>query len=182
LKKKHSHIIYIAVNGGRMKKEKKRHEAQRPPEKDGAPGPEEQAAHWKDKALRALAEVENAKRIAAVDAKNALEYGMAKFALSMIPFSDSITLAINSMKGRAEPEAIAGLEAIRKQFEDALSQNGITRIKTVGEKLDPLLHMAVAQVASDKFDEGVVAEEMQPGYKLGDKVIREARVAVAKKN
>ncbi|MDR2098928.1 MAG: nucleotide exchange factor GrpE [Rickettsiales bacterium] len=142
---------------------------------------EAQLAEWRDKALRAMAEAENTKRIAATDAKNTVEYAISKFALDMIPFADSIALAIQSMKGKAGEDALAGLSAIARQFEDALARNNIVKIKTVGEKLNPLEHRAITQVASDKFEDGMVALELQPGYKIGDKVIREAMVAVAKK-
>jgi molecular chaperone GrpE len=72
---------------------------------------------------------------------------------------------------------VKGIQGIIKQFEKTLEQLGVEKIKTVGEPFDPHLHEAVSMEEGDGKDE-VVSEELQPGYKLGDKVIRHAMVRV----
>lgn len=72
-----------------------------------------------------------------------------------------------------------GAEQIVKQTQKVLADLGVGRIKTVGEHFDPLLHEAVHLDESDGEHE-VVAEELQPGYKIGDDVIRPAMVKVKK--
>jgi molecular chaperone GrpE len=139
-----------------------------------------QADEWKDKALRALAEAENAKRRAELDAKSSIEWSIAKFAADMLPLADNLALALKAADGKADESVLAGLRALAEQFDAALSKNGIRRIKTVGEKLNPAEHCAVSQIEDCKFEDGVCAEELLAGYKIGDKVIREAMVSVAK--
>ncbi|MDR1476791.1 MAG: nucleotide exchange factor GrpE, partial [Rickettsiales bacterium] len=146
-----------------------------------AANPTAQADEWKDKALRAMAEAENAKRRAELDAKSAIEWSIAKFAADMLPLADNLALALKAAQGKADESVLAGLRALSEQFDAALSKNGIRRIKTVGEKLNPAEHCAVSQVECGGLEDGAVAEELLAGYKIGERVIREAMVAVAKK-
>ena len=74
---------------------------------------------------------------------------------------------------------LTGLSSIQDGFLKALAHNGIVKIETVGKELNPLEHRVVAQVESDEKPETIV-QEFQAGYKIGDKVIREAMVATAK--
>lgn len=149
--------------------------------KDDAAHYRKEAEEWKDKALRAFAEASNAKRRAEIDAKSVIERNISCFALDMLPLADNLALAVKSMEGKADEVALSGLRSILEQFTGALAKNGITRLKCVGKKLNPAEHRAVTQIASDKLEDGVVAEELLAGYKIGDRVIREAVVAVAKK-
>jgi molecular chaperone GrpE len=72
---------------------------------------------------------------------------------------------------------IKGIQAVIKQFEKALGDLGVSRIKTIGEPFNPRFHEAVAMEDGDGQTE-VVSEELQPGYRLGDEVIRHAMVKV----
>ena len=74
-----------------------------------------------------------------------------------------------------------GVQGVVKQFEKTLADMGVERIKTVGEPFDPHLHEAVGIEEGDSGQE-IVSEELQPGYKLGDEVIRHAMVKVKVKN
>jgi molecular chaperone GrpE len=75
---------------------------------------------------------------------------------------------------------IKGVQGVVKQFETTLEQVGVTRIKTVGEVFDPVMHEAVSMEDGDGTTE-IVSEELQAGYKLGDEIIRHAMVRVAMK-
>ena len=87
----------------------------------------------------------------------------------------------------AVPEAMAddafvdGMNMIYKQMMTVLEETGVTPIEAVGKEFDPNLHNAVMQVESDEYESGIVAQEMQKGYKLGEKVLRPAMVSVAVK-
>jgi molecular chaperone GrpE len=134
---------------------------------------------WKDKFLRTLADCENEKRRAMLDAQNLVDGRVADFALSVLPLADNLNIALDSLRGRVDAGVLEGFVAIARQFEDALAKNGISRIRTVGERLDPSLHQVVAQEESD-LPSGTVVRELAAGYCMSGRAIREAVVATAK--
>jgi molecular chaperone GrpE len=71
------------------------------------------------------------------------------------------------------------LQAIQRRLADLLSSQGVQRVQTVGEPFDPAAHEAIGVAPSDAHPPGTVTEEMQPGYRLGDELLRPARVRVA---
>ena len=75
---------------------------------------------------------------------------------------------------------LAGIEATAREIEAAFQRNGVTRVKSVGEPLDPHRHQAMIEMPSDQ-DPGTIVEEMQAGYMMKDRLLRPALVAVAKK-
>jgi molecular chaperone GrpE len=76
---------------------------------------------------------------------------------------------------------LAGIEATARELESVFAKNGISRIKSVGEKLDPNRHQAMMEIPTDQADAGTIVEEMQAGYMLKDRLLRPALVGVAKK-
>ena len=72
-----------------------------------------------------------------------------------------------------------GVELIHKQFKDALSKFGLEPVESVGQTFDPHLHEAVTTEPSDKHKENTIIEEFQRGYRIGDKLLRPAKVKVA---
>lgn len=104
----------------------------------------------------------------------------AGFVQDILPVLDSFDLALHSSKGVA-PEVERGILLIRTQFEDVLKRRGTEGIKvTPGDIFNPEIHESIGEVDSD-FSEGVVAEEVQRGYILRGKVLRPARVRLAKR-
>lgn len=111
----------------------------------------------------------------------------------LLPVIDNFERALKHVpKDLENNDYIKGVGGVVKQFEDTLKQMGVERIKTVGEHFDPNLHDAVSieedpstssgQVASSPAGEEVVCEELQPGYRLGENVIRHAMVKVKKES
>jgi molecular chaperone GrpE len=96
----------------------------------------------------------------------------------LLPVVDNFERALkhvpDELKGN---DYIKGVQGVVKQFEKTLEEIGVTRIKTVGEVFDPVLHEAVSMEDGDGATE-VVSEELQAGYKLGDEIIRHAMVRV----
>lgn len=137
-----------------------------------------QLSEWQNRYLTAYADAENAKKRAEKDAKSIIDYKMSAFAKDIIPVADNLTLAINSIKDKVDEAVISGLNSVVDVFTSALKNNGIEKIVSVGTKYNPTEHMVVSQIKSDK-EEGIIIEELQAGYKMGDKVIREAMVAIA---
>jgi molecular chaperone GrpE len=76
---------------------------------------------------------------------------------------------------------LAGIEATARELDSLFTKNGVTRITSVGEKLDPNRHQAMMEIPTDQAEPGVIVEEMQPGYVLKDRLLRPALVGVAKK-
>lgn len=96
----------------------------------------------------------------------------------LLPVVDNFERALKHVPKELEGnEYIKGVQGVVKQFEKTLEEVGVTRIKTVGEVFDPVLHEAVSMEDGDGTTE-VVSEELQAGYKLGDEIIRHAMVRV----
>lgn len=96
----------------------------------------------------------------------------------LLPVIDNFERALKHVpKDLDKNDYVKGVNAIVKQFEQVLKQMGVERIKTVGELFDPKLHEAVVMEEGDGLVE-VVSEELQPGYKIGNDIIRHAMVKV----
>ena len=76
---------------------------------------------------------------------------------------------------------LAGIEATARELESVFARHGISRIKSVGEPLDPHRHQAMMEIPTDQAEPGTIVEEMQAGYMLKDRLLRPALVGVAKK-
>jgi molecular chaperone GrpE len=96
----------------------------------------------------------------------------------LLPALDNLERAFkHTPKDIKDHEYVKGIQGVMKQFEQSFAQLGVKRIKTVGEHFDPRLHEAVHMEDGDGTVE-VVCEELQPGYLIGDEVIRHAMVKV----
>ncbi len=95
-----------------------------------------------------------------------------------LPAIDNLERAIkHAPKDLADHDYVKGIQGVVKQFDHVFNQLGIERIKSVGEHFDPHLHEAVHVEEGDGKHE-IITEELQPGYKIGDEVIRHAMVKV----
>ncbi|MBI1189043.1 MAG: nucleotide exchange factor GrpE [Alphaproteobacteria bacterium] len=145
---------------------------------------EAEIAALKDERLRALAEVENTRRRGERQAQEAKAYAIDRFARDLLPVADTMARALGSVS----PEVRAADEAVRNLFEgvelteraliEAFTRHGLTPLGARGEKFDPNLHQAVAQIPSDA-PPGAIAEVMQVGYALNERTLRAAMVAVS---
>lgn len=96
----------------------------------------------------------------------------------LLPIIDNFERALKHVPHELEGNAyVNGIQSIVRQFEKTLTDMGVEKIKTVGEPFDPNLHEAISAEEGDG-DQEMVSEELQPGYKLGDNVIRHAMVRV----
>ena len=128
--------------------------------------------------LRLAAEYDNYRKRSEKD--KVLIYGdaKAKTVVEILPIADCIERAIESSK-EADPEYKKGLEMLNEQFLVTLSKLGVNSFGEVGEKFDPNLHNAISHIENEEFDENVVSQVFQKGYRLGDRIIRHAMVSVA---
>lgn len=127
---------------------------------------------WK----RARADLANYKKEESKRLQRFLEFSRAEWILELLPVLDSFYRA-KDLSGKEKE----GLERIRKQFEDFLEKEGVKRIEVLGKEFDPSLAEAVEEVESDK-EPGTVVEVLRNGYRMGERLLRPAKVVVSKKN
>ena len=140
----------------------------------------EQAAANHDRYLRAVAELENVRKRAARDVENARRYGLERLAKALLPVIDSLGAGLASSE-RASAEALLdGKKATMRLLNSALEQVGIKELDPHGEPFDPALHEAMAVAPSDEAEPGTVLEVFQKGYSIHDRLLRAARVVVAR--
>jgi molecular chaperone GrpE len=146
---------------------------------------ERQLDEAKSKALYAAAEAQNVRRRLEADKEQASSYAASGFARDMLAIKDHLDRALAAVGDelRADKTAaqfLAGIEATARELDAVFQRNGVTRINSVGEPLDPHRHQAMVEMPSDA-EPGTIVEEMQPGYMMKDRLLRPALVAVAKK-
>ena len=137
------------------------------------------------KALYAAAEAQNVRRRLEAEKVQAASYAATGFARDMLSVKDNLDRALAAVSDelRADETAanfLAGIEATARELEAAFARNGITRIKSIGEMLDPHKHQAMIEVPTDTAEPGTIVDEMQAGYMLKDRLLRPALVGVAK--
>jgi len=138
-------------------------------------------SHW-EQYLRAVAELDNVRKRAQRDIEAANRYGLEKFAAELLPVRDSLELAVQSA-GQGEVDARSlkqGQEATLQLLAKALERLGVAPIDPVGEAFDPARHEAMLAQPSASARPDTVLQVVQTGYELNGRVIRPARVIVAK--
>lgn len=139
----------------------------------------------KDDHLRALAEVENTRRRGEKQAQDARAYAIDRFAGDLLPVADTLSRALETLSPEARAalddatrNLLDGVAMTERALIDAMGRHNLRRVGAKGDKFDPNLHQAVAQIPSDQ-PAGAIAEVMQPGYVLGERTLRAAMVAVS---
>lgn len=143
---------------------------------------EQQVITLKDQLLRALAENENTRRRAHKDKDDALKYGVTNLARDIIGVADNLQRVLDNKSTTNDlSEALfSGVDLILKDLNNIFSRYGIQRIEASGQQFDPHFHQAVFEQETDDHAAGTVVEVMQDGYKIHDRLLRPAMVAVAK--
>jgi len=145
-------------------------------------------AELKDKTLRAVAEAENTRRRAIKEKEDAQRYGAQRFGSDMVQVSDNLRRAIAALKPEdreASPETVKalidGVEATERQLLAAFERHGIKEITPqVGDRFDAHMHEAMFEVPNTGQPAGTVVHVVEAGYMIGDRLLRAARVGVAK--
>jgi len=135
--------------------------------------------HW-DQYLRAVAELDNVRKRAQKDIEAANRYGLEKFVLELLPVKDSLELAVENA-GRGDAASIAaGQEATLQLFAKALKTQDVSILDPLGEPFDPARHEAMMAQASASAEPNSILKVVQPGYELNGRLLRPARVIIAK--
>jgi molecular chaperone GrpE len=133
-----------------------------------------------DRLARLQAEFDNFRKRNAKEQQDYRDYALAEALKLLLPILDSLDRAVKTEKAGAE-DFRSGLELIDRQFHDVLTKLGVEPIASKAAAFDPNLHQAVQMVPSSEVPENHVAEELQRGYKLRDRLLRPAMVVVARK-
>ena len=141
---------------------------------------QQQAGNHKDQYLRTVAEMENVRKRAQRDVENASRYGLEKFAVELLPVLDSLQGAVNNAARADARSLIEGQEATLKLLLKAFERLNIREIKPTGEPFDPAVHEAVMAQDSTTAEPNAVLQVVQSGFELGGRLLRPARVIVAR--
>jgi molecular chaperone GrpE len=147
----------------------------------------EAAADFKDKLLRTLAEMENLRKRTEREVADTRQYAITGFARDVLAVADNMHRALEVIGPELRQSAdakvkslVEGVELTERELLKVLERNGVSKFSPVGEKFDPNLHQAMYEVPDSTAAPGTVAQVIQAGYMLGDRVLRPAMVAVAK--
>jgi molecular chaperone GrpE len=167
--------------------------AQKPETSAAAPEPtpstalEREHAEMKDRVLRTLAEMENLRKRTDREVADARLYGASSFARDVLVVADNMRRALDALppEARADAEAgmkslVEGVELTERELLKALEKNGVRQFSPQGEKFDPNVHQAMFEIPDASVPAGSVVQVVQPGYMIGERVLRPALVGVSK--
>lgn len=147
---------------------------------------EAEVASVKDQYLRFMAEAENMRKRNERQLADAHRYGAADLARAVLTVADDLSRALAAVPEEQRQgdgllqTLLGGVEAVERELAKALDTNNIERIDPAGEPFDPNFHEAMFEVPDSGFPSGTVAQVLQPGYRLHERLLRPARVGVAK--
>lgn len=146
-----------------------------------------EVADLKDRLVRSLAEMENLRKRTAREIVDSRQYAVTSFARDMLNVADNLKRAVaavpaelRSGDNKAVKAFLEGVEVTERGLEQTLSKFGVKTIDAKGEKFNPEFHQAMYEVESADVPPGAVADVVQTGYVIGERVLRPAMVAVAK--
>lgn len=135
--------------------------------------------NW-DKATRAVAEVENIRRRAERDVANAHKFGVERLVKDLIPVVDSLEQALLNAGKNGHKDMAHGIELTMKLLLDALDKHGVIQLNPLSQIFNPQEHEAMTTQPTNDVAPNTILEVFQKGYKLNERIIRPARVIVAK--
>ena len=146
-----------------------------------------EVASLKDRVLRTMADMENLRRRTEREVADAKSYGVSSFARDMLTVADNLQRAQanlpESARGDLRPEMksfIEGVELTERDFLSRLARFGIRPIETTGQRFDPNRHEALYELPDPSVPSGTVVQEVETGYTIADRVLRPAKVGVAR--
>ncbi|SRR5579875_232141 len=140
-----------------------------------------EAAEYKDKYLRALAESENTRKRVRQQAEENARIQREALLRDLLSIIDNLERAVEAARdgGNGKP-IVEGVEMVLRSMRDFLRAHGVTQLSAIGQPFDPLLHEAVDSVESTRHEPNTVVDEFVRGYYIGDRVLRPAQVAVSR--
>ncbi|MCS5596591.1 MAG: nucleotide exchange factor GrpE [Pseudomonadota bacterium] len=147
---------------------------------------EQAVAQEKERALRALAEAENTRRRALKDREDAGKYAISRFARDLLDVLDNFSRAMDAVPEDLKEVderingVITGVESVQNDMLKIFTSHGIQKIEPLDERFDPNFHEVMFEAPGSGKPEGVVIQVIEPGYVISGRLLRPARVGVAK--
>lgn len=146
----------------------------------------DEVAALRDQLLRAVAETENVRKRAARERADMARYAISDFARDVVGIADDLARALDNLpepvRALAEAEALVeGLELTRRNLDAALERQGLVRIDPAGEPFDHNVHEAMFEIDDADAEPGAVVQVIQVGYRIHERLLRPARVGVARR-
>jgi molecular chaperone GrpE len=145
------------------------------------------AAEFKDRWMRGLAEMENLRRRTEREVADARTYGLTGFARDMVGIADNMQRALDALPAElrnttdaALKPLLEGVELTGRELAKALEKHGVRKLEPKGQKFDPNFHQAMFELPDTSVPSGTVVQVVQDGYVIGERVLRPALVGVAK--
>ena len=146
-----------------------------------------EVADLKDRLLRTLADMENLRRRTEREVADARAYGVTNFARDILAVADNMERAMKALDDEIREKADAGVKALldgveltERELIKVMEKHGVKKLEPQGQKFDPNLHQAMFELPDPSVPAGTVVQVMQPGYTIGERVLRPALVGVAK--
>lgn len=140
---------------------------------------EAEIAEWEDKYLRLQAEFDNFRKRTLREKMELVQSGSAECVKNFLPLMDDLQRALEAIEKSNDLEALReGVKLIAQKFRETLKKQNVKEIEALGLELDTDHHEAVARFDAGKEKKGKIVDVVQPGYKMGDKVLRFAKVVV----
>lgn len=145
-----------------------------------------QNADLKDRLLRAAAEMENMRRRYEREMADTRQYAVTGFAREVLSIGDNLSRALAAVPEEARKEdgalkaLLDGVEMTERELLRVLDKHNVKRIEPHGEKFDPNFHQAMFEVEHEEAPHGTVVQVIQPGYSIGERILRPALVGIAK--
>ena len=157
------------------------------PEADPHEALKSENADLRDRLLRAAAEMENLRKRAEREVKEAGQYAISRFAHDLLGVGDNMRRALDTVGDEAREAAdnvliglLDGVEMTKRELLKTLEKHGVTRVAPEGERFDPNYHQAMFEVPDESVPSGTVVQVVQSGYKIGERCLRPAMVGVSK--
>ena len=139
-----------------------------------------------DKLLRSLADNDNLRKRHDKEIEDNSKYAIKNLSYSLLNVADNLQRAIESISGSDSnsiddnvfKNLVIGIKAVEKELIDSLEKHGVTKFESINQKFNPEIHQAVSKIHNEK-PEGLIVEEMQKGFKIGERLLRPAMVVVS---
>ncbi len=147
---------------------------------------EKKVAEIKDQALRALAEAENTRKRSERDRQDTAKFATSSFARDLLSVADNLRRALAAISPEARDmnadlkTIFTGVEMTERELLSIFERNNIKKVEPMGQKFDPNLHEVLFEADVPNVAPGVVIQVIEPGYTLHERLLRPARVGVAK--
>jgi molecular chaperone GrpE len=146
---------------------------------------EAELARMKDHMLRALADAENTRKRAIKDKEDAAKYAVSSFARDLLDFADNFQRALAAIPADMKADerisgVVAGIEAMDKEMMRVLEKHGIQKVDPLHQPFNPNFHEVMFESPGSGKAAGTIIQVIEPGYVIKDRLLRPARVGVAK--